>query len=294
MIQALDKTFKEVRTVFSTDNYSVLVCRDLSEKGLNYYTILHLKNRELQKRYLKMFSQQPMKSSATDFVDIVTVGSELAVIFNYYKENPLFYYQSLYCRQFEDRLDVAKDLLAELMASSLPLEIQYFMLEDYNINITPDKQVYFNYFIDIDVLPDEISLQDIVNKAARTVWRIISEGLKTSATEMELFRLKTERQAFHSFIDIYSALKKIPADIELNLSMWDKISRFYHKRKSRIFFITKLVIMVVLVLLSLFYSIREWRSRSIAASKTITEINSEYKGLEKIGTVVLVPEESSE
>jgi len=52
--------------------------------------------------------------------------------------------------------------------------------------------------------------------------------------------------------------------------------------------------MVVLVLLSLFYSIREWRSRSIAASKTITEINSEYKGLEKIGTVVLVPEESSE
>lgn len=293
MIQTPDKTYKEIRTVFDTDAYSVSVCRSLSKGDPRYYTILRLRDPKLQKRILNIFSQHPMHSSVDDFIDIATVESEVIVIFNYHKEKPYFYYQSLYCRQFADRLFAAKDLTAELMASSLPLEIKFFLLEECNINITADKQIYFNYFTKMDILPDNITLQDFVNKAAETILRILSEDLKALSREIQLFQLKVERKAFRSLADIYSDLKKIPVDSYTNSSLFGRIARFYHTKKLRIFFVSKVIIFAVLVAASMFYTITEWKSRSIiAASQNLPEPSSKYQGIERIGTVELVPNET--
>jgi hypothetical protein len=291
MIQTPVKSYEEIRTVLSNETNEVLVCRSMTRDDSGFYTVVRLKDRALHTRLLKVFSGNFSGFSMNDFFELTTVDSQLALIFPYNKENRLFYYQPLYCRHFSDRLNIAKNLLAELISTPLPVEILFFLLEEYNLNLRRDGRVYFNFFLDFQLLPDELDMQYIINKAAEILLRILTNSKNSISHEAELFRVKVQRKSFASFGAIYADLKRISPDAEINTSLPDKIKRTYSNKKKYILSAVKTGILVLLIGASVLYSISELRSRSAVSALSSSEVKPAYKGLEKIGSVNL-PEDT--
>ncbi len=287
MIQTLDKSFEEVRTVLRNDINEVSVCRSLSANDSGYYTVIRLKDRTAQARLLKIFSSNSGYSSAYGFVEASAIESGIAIVFRYNKESSLFYYRKLYCRDFSARLNAAKNLLAELMCSPLPVEMLYLLLEKRNLNLCPDGRVYFNYFMDFGLLPAKIGMQDIVNKAAETIFEFLAHGLKLASGEAELFKVKVLRKSFGSFGEIYSDLKRISPDAETGPLVSGRIKSLYDNQRPRILSAAKTAVVILVIAASILYSITEWRNRSIAAAQDMSGARPAYRGLEKIGTVML-------
>lgn len=284
MIHTLEKSYEIIRTVFSNNKYSVNVCKKANSDAKVFYTALILRDKQLQSRVLQLIPEHDLKSNLNDICEIIAADSELILLFKYNTESPLFYYNSLYWKRFSDRLNVARNLLAELMSNNLPQEMLLFLLEDYNINLTSDGNIYFNYFMDLNLLPTSVSEQDVVNKAAEVVLRILTENNSIHLSEINLFTVKVQRKSYTSFAAIYSDLKLIPDTSENGSFFIYKYKRLYKKYKSKVVFGLKLAFLILAVCVSLFYAYNQWHARSLASNAEETQ---QYDGLTKIGTVIL-------
>lgn len=291
MIYSLDKKFEVVRTIVSNKTNDVMVAKAKTNNDPQFYTLVQIKDKSCQARLLKIISQNHMGNFISDFVEIMAFESSVILIFKYITESKLFYYKSLYWRNFSDRLKVAKNLLAELMSSRMPVEILYFMLDENNLNLTADGSVFFNYFLNFDILPETVNMQDIINRAAEVVLRILTEDIKIKYFETDLLRVKVLRKSFSSFADIYSDLKNIPDKEETGSYLFKKLKRWNKRYKARVLSITKAVILAVIIGASLFYTFTQWDSRkAVPVQATETAV---YDGLNKIGTITLQPDEAS-
>lgn len=287
MLQTPDNSYKEIRTVLRGEANDVLVCRSMSGR-LGYRTVIILKDRALHARLLEAFSGSAPDPSAEGLTVLTAIDSRLALIFPYSGENRLFFFEPLYCRNFPDRLNVAKNLLAELISTPLPPELLFFLLEDRNLNLRRDGRVYFNYFMDFSLLPEELDMGLIVGKAAEIIARLLSNGKKTVSQEAKLFVMKVRRGSFTSLGAIYADLKNISPDAETDASLPVKIKRSYASRKKFIASAVRTGLLALLIGASLLYSISEIRSRSAVAAQSMAEAKPAYRGMEKIGTLKLI------
>lgn len=288
MIYSLDKKFEIVRTVISNKTNDILVAKNLEKVDQEFYTMVRIKDKKCQSRLLKILSKNSIEHLESDFVEIMAFESSIILIFKYFTESRLFYYKSLYWRNYPDRLKVAKNLLAELMSSRMPVEILYFMLDEDNLNLTSDGLIFFNYFLNFDAMPETITMQDIVNRAAETVLRILTEDINTNYHETDLLRVKVYRKSFSSFAEVYSDIKNIPEKPESSTHFFRKLKRWNKQYKQRTVTIVKIAVIVAIICASLVYTYSEWQNRR--AVPVQAEETPVYDGLNKIGTVTLYEE----
>ncbi len=288
MLQTPDNSYKEIRTVLRGKANDVLVCRSMAGNRPGYRTVIIVKDRALHARLLEAFSGNAPDPSAEGLALLTAIDSQLALIFPYSGENRLFFFETLYCRNFSDRLNVAKNLLAELISTPLPAELLFLLLEDSNLNLRRDGRVYFNYFMDFSLLPEELDMGLIVDKAAEILSRILSNGKKAVSQEAKLFVMKVRRRSYTSLGAIYADLKNISPEAEIDASLPVKIKHSYASRKNFIVSAVRTVLLALLIGSSLLYSISEIRSRSAVAAQSMAEAKPAYRGMEKIGTLKLV------
>ncbi len=286
MIQASNKQYEVVRTVSESDVNDVLVCKSLSGNDNKLYTLIVVKDKALRSRFLEIFSCDGIESWSGGFHGAAASESNLILLFDYNHENRLFYYKTLYWKSFADRIQTARNLLSELMSFNLPDELIYFMLEDENINLTSDGRIYFNYFMDLKSLPQNISNEDVVVKAASLVYRMLSDGLHTHPKELVLLKRKLSRRAFNSFASIYMTLRDMPDKLDADVSMMDRARKSILSRREKIKSILKVSLFVLMLVASIYYTVNEIRTRSVPAASGDNAV-TEYKGLYKIGTVIL-------
>lgn len=285
MINGLGKELNEVRKVISNEVNEVVICKDMAENSNHeYYTLIRIHDSDKIKDVLEVVYKEdgscnfPQHLFCGIFVDVDVLN-----ILLYYREpRKLFSYlksemKSEYIQQL-----IIQNFLLECFSLNITNTMLNLFLEEDNINIDGEHNVYFDGFIDFAKLDKNISEQICVKKCSNIINDIIlsNEQLSdnSSVKSIGLFRKKRRNNHYTKLIQLYNDFKiKERVYRDRSRSIWARIiasaKELYKEKFEKIVAVLGTIVIVTaigLVLSNLF---------------NLKMPFTKYKGLNTIGIV---------
>ena len=148
MFPALEMELEIVRTVLHNEVNEVYVCKDLKKNTGVFYTLISIRDTKFRKIMAEKLNTERLFFSNNDFIGSFIYADRLNLVFRYYHENLLSLLGGVYLAEFKECKESALRLVAAYAQCGADAELGMLLLQDRNINITKEGEVYFNYFLD--------------------------------------------------------------------------------------------------------------------------------------------------
>ena len=293
MFPVLDMELEIVRTVLQSEVNDVFVCTDLKKNTGVFYTMVSVRGSRYRKIVTEKLNTERLFFSNSDFVGSFVFENRLNLMFRYYPENLLSLMGGVYLSEFVDCKKAALNLIATYAQCGADSEMGKLVLQDRNINVTRDGDVYFNYFLDFSMLNSEEDDRKLLAEKVFDILELNYKGKYDSPQnypdDLRLYYLKMITTGFLSIGHLISTVRSMadkPAETK-GLIPW--IEKNFRKIKSFLFrnsiaaFLTILVIVTLIYLAGQIYN--RWNYQKAY------ERNVSYYGIENIGDVYLGNEE---
>lgn len=264
------------KKITSTNRYDIYICKQVKPHINNLCTVNIIKDSELTKKYLPIFSVLCEQKYVEDLIDFFIKDTYLFIVFRYYNEKTLITSMNTHDFSFGKKLEIARDFLFNLKSSDMPTEVLYIILEDCTFNNL--LKTNFNYFLRFSDVKTFIHTADIIKKAGYILKRSFSTDELIKNPGLNNILQKSFEYQYDSFDSFYKAFDKYIQNLETPKQ--NKSSTIFKKllKYSATFIIT------ILIAVSLFWVFYKY-FRTI---DTLSEENS-YSGLNQIGTINLNP-----
>lgn len=293
MFPALDMELEIVRTVLQSEINDVYVCTDLKKHTGVFYTMVSVRDSHYRKLVTEKLNTERLFFSNSDFVGSFVYENRLNLVFRYYHENLLSLMSGVYLAEFADCKKTALNLIAAYAQCGADSEMGKLLLQDRNMNVTKDGEVYFNYFLDLSMLNSEEDDRKLLASKVFDVLELNYKGKYDSPQnypdDLRLYYLKMITTGFQSIGHLISTIRNMadkPAETK-GLIPW--IKKNVRKVKSFLFRNSIATFLTILVIVTLIYAAGQIYSRWIY--KKAFEQNVSYYGIENIGDVYLGNEE---
>ena len=304
MIQALNMEFETVRTVLKNDVNAVDVCVDVSAGADARYTLVSITSEFVAKDMIKRIAVDGIFAQNGDFIGSFTHKNALYLVFRYYPESLLHHKEALYAPTFANRKEAAVNILAALAETEIPGDLGKLLLTEGNVNLTPDKKAYVNYFLDFTPYEElekyrGVSGQDLFYRDAALYiadFLCIEYAVKYDQQtamypdEVRLMYRKAESRSFRSYSQIILFIKELSDKpkprrfgIMRIITVFEKLMAFILSNPMNLF-------IAIVVLVTLIYLGYQLAVRGIAGKKA--RENTYYAGIETIGEIDLGEEDA--
>ena len=195
-----------VKESFKSEVNDVYICRDLRSSAQSLYTVIVLHDHTHVKQLLTVI--QDYSGGADDrIVDTFTYRGEFIMVFPYQHERPLdmFYMGDAYplarCE------DIALNILVSCIGSHLPWPLLYLILQQGQVNISNDDEIFLGYQIDLKDFDPEIGEKECVYACARILLRILEPQSSDKTISYQLLTRKTENRSYARFSELYRDIR---------------------------------------------------------------------------------------
>ena len=293
MINALNMEFEIVRTVLGNDSTEVSVYIDAKRDSGTHYTIISILSKSIAKDIAERMAVGGLFSQNRDFVGSFTHRDALHLVFHYYPESRLANKEALYAPSFAKRKGIALSFLTALAETEIRGDIGRLLITGDNVNISPDGEVYLNYFLDFNKFIPSPDQDDFYRDAAKFAFDILSreyavkyeQQTELYPNELRLMYKKTKNRTFKSYSQIMAFIKTLsdmPKEQRVGimrlLGVFERIRSFLFKNPANLF-------LAVVVAVTLGYLGYQLMIRA-TAEKSAKE-NTMYVGMQTIGEVYL-------
>lgn len=236
----------------------VIVCRDIAGDGKQYYTVLVVHDRETAKLLMDMF-HRGNASKTTKFITDFTWKDRYLMVFDYVRERNLERFFASEVSGIHACEQMALNLVMECLACGVPYPMLYLMLNQGQINISKDRNIYLGFCVNLEELSENISEKDCATLCARIVFSYLGQMQSLKATSYKLLEKKIWKSGYQRFTQLYKDLKMAAQPLQKE-GLWTRICRFFKGNQDKIFVLLMVVCVVlgmlalIMVLSQLFFS----------------------------------------
>lgn len=199
-----------VREVFSGTFNDVVVCQDMNARHAAYYTLLVIKDRDCAKTMLRVLdaSERTASDESQPAMWCFSQNEELIYVFPYRRERSLAAFAEGQMVSFQMREATCVNLVMECLSSPLPYPLLYLVLEQNNLHIEKDNNVYFSYYFDLEQLDPDITEADCAQRCAYYILDLLDTApRKKRLKSLELIRKKLDKGAYRGLPELYRDIK---------------------------------------------------------------------------------------
>lgn len=210
------KRFVVVREVFLGRVNDVYVCRNVQVPLEPYKTVWLVKKHELAKVLLQEFeANREDDNLAYDSYECFSHNEMICFAFPYVEERPLYQFYPAMVRSGSCKREIIwQNLVTHCMLQGIPSGILYLLLKQEQVQLQPDGEVAFSFFLDLSEYDGQISEQENIVLCAKQIVELIElEAQKDKKKEEDLalclLKRKIERKKYHDYLQLYQDIKII-------------------------------------------------------------------------------------
>lgn len=226
-----------VREVYSGPVNSVVICQDLASPHPMYYTLLVIRDRACAKTMLKVLqdSDRPSPEDAGLAMRCFSQNEELVYLFPYRKERPFTAFAQGQMSSLQEREATCVNLVMECLYTSLPFPLLYLVLDQGNLHIEQDNNVFFTYYLNLEELDPEMGEADCARLCAHYILSLLTppQG-KGRLQSLELIRRKLDKNAYRGLPELYRDIK-VTSLPQHKRSLKARLKHFWRENKDRLF-----------------------------------------------------------
>lgn len=214
MLIGTDKQFQVIRNVISNDINDVFVCKDISNENIhNYFTLIKIYNSDVIKGILEVIYDDNKNCILPNdlFRDVFIDVDNLNILFNYSIPNVIFSYLDAYMIDDYSQHTIIKNFIYQCLALDTCFPILDLFLDEKNINLDQNLNVFFNGFLDFANFDKNANEKKCARKCSDIINRILLSNeiltRKSSVKSISLFLKKRHNKNYNKIIDIYNDFK---------------------------------------------------------------------------------------
>ncbi len=291
MIEALNMQLDIVRTVIQNPVNEISVCVDRKRETGVFYTLIAVYSIEVRKQIAHQLATADLFSANSDYLGSFTLKDTMYLLFRYHPENLLCDREAIYAPTFAARKQLATWFLVACIESGFTPMFGSLLLQERNVNYSPDGKVYFNYFIDFEGATFDASTY--YQKVSAYIFQMLSreyalkfeQDVAQYPSELQVLDKKIQNNSLQSYNQILTFVKMLPDTPSPQnrgwRKLWAKVLAFvaYLKKNATRIFLT------IIVLVTLGYLSYQIYMRVTAMQQA--KKNIEYGGMSQIGDVYL-------
>ena len=288
---------ESARMVLSNEVNTITVCADRKRPSGVFYTVVSIVSPSIRRQTAGLMATSELFATNSDFVGSFTQGEALNLVFVYREENRLNTRESIYGTDFPHRRTIAEHFLVSCAAAQITGSVGLLLLNERNINLTPEGEVYFNYFLDFAEWKPQMGEEKFTMAAAQCAFDILTReyavryetDVSSYPSELQVFYKKIEARSFQSIGGILSFVRNLPDHPqEPRRGFWrilDRLSAIWSYLREH----SMMIFIVILVAATLIFAVYQIAAR-VSANSAKKE-NTTYNGLSTIGEVYLGDED---
>ncbi len=227
-VQTTHGSLSIIKRVFENDFFEINICKFENVKEEKLCTVIILKKIDIIHRTIKIFSLLKSNNKFVDFIDCFSKNSYLYVIFSYYEEVPVNFFE-ISQMPLMQRVAIVKQILSLAVILDMPKTILYDVLSNNNINLDSSGKVYFNYFLKNVDRYNNIKDKDAIKRIGLVLKNVFNNELTINNVDgLKKLINYCENDVYIELIDIYSDYIALYESFvkSLDLKKEKKLSRF--------------------------------------------------------------------
>lgn len=277
--QSQKMRLKTIRVIEQTPVNDILICQDQNAAEEGLYTVLAVHDHEIVKKILTVYEQSEyeMKSSC---IDSFSDQGVFLLVYPYYRERSLerFYMGTTYT--LSECEDVCINTILTCISAELPYPLLYLILEQKQLQLARNHNVYLEYMINLETLDPEITERDCVVQCAKILRELLEPKAAQKAVSYQLLDKKIAKKSYHRFTELYKDVR-IAAVSKNKNGLLGRLRAWFLRNRDRLFKILLWVSVILLLLVVVSFVTQ-------AIFGDIPWLRLFFNGFKKIGTESLL------
>lgn len=297
MFHALNMDLNIIRTVIKNQTNEISVCTDQKRDAEVFYTLISVFSVEITKYLIQKINSEGLFTSNQDYIGSFTFKDSFNLVFRYRAEKRLGSGEAAYATSFARRKELAGKLIVACAETEITGAVGCLLLAERNVNLSPQGEVYFNYFMDFGALSEREEGTVFYSRLAGCAFDIMTREynlrydgqIDEYPSELQVFYRKNQEKKFQSFNHLLTFLNMLPdAPQERRTGVrrvYDRASgvRGFIARHSMAIFLSVLIFMTACFLV--------WQVVARISNRSSNQAVTTYMGMDAIGEVYLGEED---
>lgn len=249
--QSQKMRLKCIRVIERTKVNDIMICQDLSSTEEALYTVLVVYDHEVVKKFLTVYEQSTYSKEASCIESFSAQGS-FVIVYPYFKERALrdFYMGDSY--QLSECEEICINTILACIASEIPYPILYLILEQRQLHLAKNHNVYLGLSIRLEELDPNKTEQDCTVQCARILRELLEPKSSQKAISYQLLDKKIAKKSYRRFTELYKDIR-IAAAPKKRRGLLSSIRAWFVRNRDQIFRVMFWVcILLVLVVIATF------------------------------------------
>ena len=164
--QSQKMRLKCIRVIERTKVNDIMICQDLNAAEEGLYTVLVVYDHEVVKKFLAVYEQSEYSKEASCVESFSDQGA-FVIVYPYFKERALrdFYMGDSY--KLSECEDICINTILACIASEIPYPILYLILEQRQLHLAKNHNVYLGMSIRLEDLDPKKTERDCAIQCAK-------------------------------------------------------------------------------------------------------------------------------
>lgn len=245
LYQSQKMILKTVMVIFEGKVNDAYVCErvDAKEDG-QYYLVLQIHEHHIANQFLHMVQGMERKKC---YVDTFNLGEDFCFVFEYVEDRKLSEFLDASKLTVDICHTICTNLVIRCMESSLPYPVLYLILEQKQIQLSADNDIFLSPAVDLSELNMEWDEKKCLTLLAGYCRDILHRVNTRKNISYQLLLKKIPKQRYTTFHELYRDLCLSKTEEK---SLWTKMIEWFrkHKRQFEKFLIILTVICIVLAI----------------------------------------------
>lgn len=247
--QSQKMRLKSIRVIERTSMNDILVCQDLNASEESLYTTLVIYDHELVKKILTIYDRSEYAKEKS-CIDSFSDQGAFVLVYPYYKERSLqkFYMGTTYT--LDECEEVCINTLLACIAAEIPYPILYLILEQKQLHLAKNHNVYLGYTINLEKLDVKKTERDCAVQCAKILRELLEPKAAQKAISYQLLDKKIAKKSYHRFTELYKDVRIASATKNRN-GLWARCKAWFYRNRDSLFgilfWICVLLVLIVIV-----------------------------------------------
>lgn len=240
-------TIRIVRKGTANDVY---ICRDDSSQAGSLYTLWVVRDHDIVRQLLNLFESNGNRTDA--FLSSFSYNGDFCMVFPYKAERPMRSFYSGDKFPLSKCEAICSNLVTACMTEGVPYPVLYLMLQQEQIHLSKDDNVFFSYQIGLEDLDITVGEKECVVQCARILTELLMPKAYQKAVSYTLLKKKVEKKSYNYFMELYKDVQ-IASETSKKIGFKSRLNSTIEVHKDRLFRVLLIVCLalILLVLVSL-------------------------------------------
>jgi len=185
-----------------TEANEVMICMDSRDSAGGKCTVLAVDDHRVMHRFIDIYDSR--EDIPKETLPLIMSGEGRSfVVYPYVQDRPLSSFYMGSTMPLKECEEVCINLIIACMTSNLPWPVLLLVLQQREIQLAKDRNVYLSYRLDLTGLDETVGESECAVECAKILLELLEPKASSKAKSYLLLKKKTEKYSYTSFKELY-------------------------------------------------------------------------------------------